>query len=394
MRQFVLVSALLGTLLLSLTSCDSDGLIGSSIIDDPSEIISDTVLIKEVTNRDIPSFSGGRSNMTAGWYNDELFGELKFTAIMQPTINRTNVDTISEQATAVLRFEVNSFYGDQQAPLQLNIVELDRRWRTSSWRIDSIPPVSDRVLGNVTVTGENVVEAEIDANWLQEYRSYYYNTGASRDSLYRNSFFGLALVPENESKLISFSPGSTRLVIDNHLDADTTYAQNMRSWGYSKEHIEPETPYAEDAIPVFNNFKNNYFFSFNIHDEFENIGDISRAELVIFQDTLSMASTLPAGHERPASQVLNIYLLREAQASIAVTGQENFAAPRRASDGSWRFNITSYVRSQIGEESDDRNFYIKVGRDDGTFQPYYIHNHLSDTRRPKILITRINASGI
>lgn len=392
MRHLVLVSALLGVLLLSITSCDSNGLVGSSIVDDPSDVASDTLHISNSALQDIRSFSGGKSNMTAGWYNDALFGELKFTALLQPSINRSNVDTISEQATAMLTFPVSSHYGDLDGTTEFEIVELNRRWRANAWRVDSIPDLSSRVIGSFTATGQDSVETQLDQQWLQEYRSYFYNE-VNRDSTYRDSFYGFAIVPRNVSRFMTIPVQNIRMVIDNHDGSDTTYAQTFRAWGYSKEHIEPDQEYSETSYPVFNNFKNNLVFSFNFQDEYDVSGDISRAELVIYQDTTAMQETLPAGHQRNTTSLMNIYLLREDQTQVAVTGDATFSAARRASDGSWRFNITNYLRGQIGQEPDTRKFYVKIGADNGSFVPYYIHNHLSDTRNPKILITRVSPSG-
>ncbi len=392
MRLSVLAS-LLVIVGIGLISCDGSGIAGSGTIDNPGKVVTDTFLVDQAFLQDIQSFSGGRTYISAGAYNDELFGDFTFTAIMKPSINRSNIEEIESSATASIRLAIDNRYGNTTGAQQFDIVEVDRLWRSRSWRQDSIPSLSNRVLGSFTLTDEEEITVPItDNEWIQEYREIFILEGPRRDSLYANTFHGFAIVPTNAEQVVSFPFNQIQLKVDNNISGvDTVYTQPMARWAYSIDHQPKTIEEDQKSFPVFNNFKNNFVMEIRLEDWLEGTGNISRAELVVFEDTLSSQTTLPDNHVRPRTPGMFIYLLTEAQTEISVTGQETFAAVRRNSDASWRFNITNYARSQLGSFSDQRNFFMKIGRDDGRFFPYYIHNHLSEDRAPKVIITRIIA---
>lgn len=391
---------------LLLISCDEGGIVGSNIIDDPPRVKADTVDIPATEGIPITTFSGNETYYSSGWYNDILFGEQVVTGLINPSLSRQGVDSIGQNAKGYLKLHVDQVYGDQSTAALYDLVEIDRRWRASTWRLDSIPVLSNNIVASFEITDNDSLRIPLDDEWFGRYREHF-NTTDNRDSLYRQSMYGLALVPRNQAKILSFESGKTELIIDHQIppvngsdengengedeeDEDTepgVFRQIMRATGYSVD--RDNLPPSGESTAVFNSFENTLRLRFDVTEEYIGSKNLARAELVLYEDTVAMQN-LPANHIRPKANALHVYLLDESETERAVLKNVNFEMARNESDHSFRLNLTSYINSNLTGSMDERDLHIIVRSNNGRIIPTMIHNETSVDRKPRILITSAN----
>ncbi|MEX0778881.1 MAG: hypothetical protein WD491_08340 [Balneolales bacterium] len=397
-QPHLLFSLALFSLLIAVSSCEDSGIVGSDLVDEPPSINSDTVDIPLTEGIPITAFSGNENYFSAGWYNDNSFGEQQITGMVNPSLSRQGINDIEVDAKGYLKLHIEEVYGDQNATASFDLVEIGRRWRAPAWRHDSIPELTNNVVASFDITDQDSLEIPLSDEWFGRYVESF-NTTAARDSLYRQEMFGLALVPKNQAKIISFGSGNTELIIDNQETSEDDdengeddeepgiYTQFMRATAYSvnREFIPPQG----QNTALYNTFENTLRLSFDATEEFIGSKNVSRAELVLYEDTLALQN-LPAGHTRPEAKALYVYLLDENETERAVLKDPSYEMLREEEDNSFRLNLTSYINSNLAGTMDERDLYVIVRSNDGRIIPTFIQNETSEDRKPRIIITSVN----
>ena len=218
-----------------LTGCESPGTIGGSFTD-PGTQIQDTVFaVNDVETESYTTFSGRLSFFSAGRFNDPLFGNLNATSFIKPALpGLAPRDTLSSsvQMNLRLRVEEDSVYGDTLSTANYDLIEIDQIWRGRAVQLYDELELSQNVVGSFSIDeSTDSVDVPLSSDWVQRYRAYFNTISANRDSLYLYDFHGLALVPQNESKIIPFNPSQVRFVtIDTGSDTSTI---NTSQWAYT-----------------------------------------------------------------------------------------------------------------------------------------------------------------
>lgn len=365
------------------------------MIDDPPAVHSDTLDIPATEELSITAFSGNETYFSAGLYDDPLFGMQEIIGMVNPSLSVQGVDSIGQEASGYLKLYIDQVYGDSNAVAEFDLIEIGRRWRAPAWRQDSIPVLTNNIVASFQVTSNDSILIPLDQEWFNRYGDYFRSTSANRDSLYRQNMYGLALVPKNEAKILSFESGLTQLVIDNHEPPGTDeddpepgiFRQLMRATGFSIN--REEIPEYDGRTAVLNTFENTFRLRFNVTEEFIGSRNISRTELVLYEDTTAMQN-LPAGHNRIKAHELNVYYLDENETERAVLKDSDLVMVRNEDDHSFRVNLTNYVNANLVGTMDERDFYVIVRGNNGRIIPTLLYNETSEERRPRILITRVN----
>ncbi len=382
-----------------IASCDETPIVGGNLSPDDVVVNADTALITNLSVARSPSFSGIRLYSTAGRVVDPVFGEIKATALMRPSISRVEqADTIGENAVAHLSLNIDSQYGSAAAPADFYIVELGRPWRSSSWRYDSIPDfaknpdLSPKVIGQFTLSGTDSISVPLSDEWISRYREIFsMSPGILRDSLYRADMPGLAIIPAGGTdRMFSVEMPRARLLIQSG-NGLGDLSKEFDSWAVSLEMDNPEEKDFGAAKPVFNTMSSMLEIDIDFTEEFLGTVNFSRVELVLYEDTVRMQSGLPADFERPRSETMRIYILEPEQLYYAISGEPRFQVNQRESDRSYRINLTSLVNEQLRIGGDDgRKFYAVIGSNDGRFLPVLLSGSEDHQRKPKLLITSIS----
>ena len=246
--------------------------------------------------------------------------------------------------------------------------------------------VGNFALNDVDTT--NFIDIPLSGSWINDYRSYYNSTSSLRDSTYRYSDFGLAIVPDQGAdQMAFFGMGSSQLMI---FEADTsadTLSQAMVDWGYDLTRGDDTAP--AENITLFSTLENYLAVDFS-----EKINEIEgsnfvRAELVLTEDSLRLSSTLNPGETRTDYPDMRIRLssANDLAYDLAFNSSSSLAS---YSDGKYRFNLTSLFNANIFGSTDVDNLYVYAAPNSGVlgFNTFYGVS-ASRTNAPKLLIYRL-----
>ncbi len=387
-RLFVLL-----LLVVSLTSCDDDGTVGSSFTTDESEVTATTVKIPSTEEVSAPTYSANEDFVSAGFYDDMLFGSQQVTALFQPSLNLENLDSVyNDQATAYLELDVDEIYGDVDASTEFSLYEITRRWRGNSWRPDSVAEMNTvSALGTGSYPGdeEDKLIVPVDPQWVEEYAEYFNNQTVEE---YRENVFGFALVAEDAEKILTFNVDESRFVVNNNTgdEADDGYT-DFRNVAYSLNADRTTDHDSEESSLNFNTFENFMKLDFEISEDFIDADNIARAELVIYKDTDLLDQTIESGHSRNSVDLLDFYLLDEQELDLAIADEPRFQSSYDEDEGAYRVNMTNFIREQLlADEAESRRFYVVAGGQYGKLLNTALFNHNSDDYSPRLLITSVD----
>lgn len=384
------------SILLGISSCENPGSVGTGLTDPEAEVETDTIYIENFNAIQPNSYSGELSFFSAGYYNDPLFGSMEATAYLKPGLPAED-NEMDEDATMLMRilFDEDQVYGNASADQQYSVYEIDEAWRDRAVKIDDeIQIDTDQKVGEFTVGDEDSLDVELSADWVDKYRQY--AEESDTDSLYRYEFHGLALVPDNESKIIPLNSNSTRFVIQNP-QADTFDVRTLE-WGYSLERTNNST-FPQGSVPVYSTYESVINFEeLGVSDFDVPASGFSRAELVIYQNNSEMEQSMqsePSTARRAETSTMHLQLAdsTEIPESIDPGVSDSRATGNYSSNtGAYRFDITNLVERvvQVGQP-EELEFFMTVPND-GVIKPLLIYTSSENVpvdKRPKIIITSL-----
>ncbi|MDG5766947.1 hypothetical protein QA596_05670 [Balneolales bacterium ANBcel1] len=376
-----------------LPGCDDTPVVGDRHSPDDVRIVADTIFIESTAVVSTPSFSGNRPYVTAGHYDDPVFGNIHATALMRPSISRQTGDTIVANARARVRFNIDHHYGVEGESAEFALVEVDRPWRSSSWRYDSIPNLSDRVIARFTVSGSDSVDVPIEnQEWINAYRSIFLQTSATvRDSLYRANMPGLALVASGGAdKLISTEMQNFRFVFE-HPENDTLNLEKIASgWAVSLDTDIGPGQVTDNGVALLNTQRAMLMLDIPFTEDYLGTDMFSRLELVVYEDTLAMQAGTHPNLTRPRSETSRLFFLESDDLDFAITRDPVTQVNRRSEDQSYRFNLTNFATDRLYGSPAERRLYLSYGFNDGRVLPMLFGNTDNPDIRPRIIITRVS----
>jgi len=381
--------------LLIITGCEDPGIVGNSFVGSGAQIASDTVKISDYNTADqIPTYSGNRSYLSAGKFDDPVFGTVTATGLLKPSISTSAIDTLQEDASMYLQLKIDpgNVYGDTTSSTTFDLVEMNQLWRGKSWKMDDPAPVSDNVVVSSTQIGmQDSVVIELPTSYMMKYRDFYYDDSANRDSLYKYNFYGLALVPKDGSnKILAINSSGSHFLFQN--PDDTTYSQEtLNDWAYSVERTNvPSGNNNEDN--VFGDFSQVINFDFPIDKQSMGSQNLSRVELVLYQDEQTLTGTLPANTVRPPVSNAKLYLKTPEELQYSFDGSgASFSTDIDSTDFTYRFNLTNYINAVLfGGASSDTRFIGTIQSNNGIIYSTLLFNNEADKNFPKLLITSVN----
>ncbi len=381
-----------------LYSCEKNGIVGPKLVPSNAIVSIDTIPLSQFEASNIDVFSGNLTNFSAGMYNDKLFGDLTATGLVQPTLLDSGlVDTITPSTKMFLRFRINDVYGDTNSTINFDLVEASRRWRGKSWRLDSIPPVTNHVITSFSVPHTDSLDVVLPQSYVTKYRDIYYTSGGKtvRDSLFNEKMPGFIIVPKSQGKIVSFDGYNSRLIIETGVDTSVT---NPATWAYSLQRAnEPQLP--DSLMQTYSTFervpsaKIEVTSDTTISLDGTSIGtkSLSRVQLVMYEDSTKMQSSLPSGNVRPVVSRMDVYYMEGDQIEFDVLKGPitNGYAYRDSTDGSYRLDLTSNVDDILLGKSNPGRFYFLPQMNDGTIHSLLITTNKAGNRYPKLIVTSV-----
>ncbi len=370
------------------------------------------MLVSEVESVPLASYSGNLGLFSAGHFEDPLFGEVESMGLIKPALAANNEDVqFADSSRMRLKLAINrpTVYGDTLSEARFDLVEINEIWRASAWQLnDEIELSAGAPVASFTVADDDTIEIPLSDEWAQKYGTFYNNADSTRDSSYVRQFYGLAVVPQNASKIVSVNPVDSRFIItglDNSSD-DTepdSLEVGLREAAYSidRTNVSSGTP---DGEKVYNTLEQVLTFDFDFSSENIQPVNVSRVELVIYRDNLSMQESIEqAGPSavRPAAGTLRLHLVEGDELPQSIDPGATIVSPATFddSDNGYHFNMTGLINQRFFDNANsDLMFYLTVGgnnidaarTNDGVIRSTVLYNDQAGANAPKVIVTSTN----
>lgn len=390
LARFFGIIFITGGLFVALSGCESPGPVGNSLAGSETELSVDTLQIGAIDTESLNAYSGQRNFFSLGQFDDPLFGNVKTTAYLRPNLPAaTSSDTMEENAGMKLRllFDTGQAYGDTLQPGTFEIYEIAQRWRGKALRLKDPLSLDDSYqVGSFTLENEDSLDVSLNQEWISKYRTHFVNSSENRDSTYKENFFGLAIIPQDNSKILPLRPGSTRFVIENP-EADT-FDVSSDQWAYNLEREEGIT-YPEDSGPLFSTYEQILNFDIGFQQMDLSVSNISKVELVFYENVSALEA---AETVRPTINNMRLHLVSPSQVPANIDPGNPLAIGSYDEDNrAYRFNITSFAKSALLSPLDpDERFYLVISNN-GVVKStlLYLDGQVQSAKAPQLIITSV-----
>lgn len=369
-------------------SCDQTSNIGGGLIPDRNVVKADTIPIPPLSNQTIDAYTGDLTHLSSGAYNDPFFGPISAESYLIPSLlGRGLVDTLNEDTRATFRMRISSFYGDTLQPARFGVYGVRSYWRPSTFRASTVVNVDAEPFVTFEVTNDSIVTVDLPQTWLNEYKTFVYNTAEVPDSIYIRNYFGLSIRPMESGKIFSAIKDSISITFFNPTDTNLV-AVRASAYSYTRQAL----PITTGGVHISSNQENLPTFKLQVDvDRLAGV-NISRAVIRLDEDELFKQAQLPEGHVRPSSIVVNAYnpqsLLNPDDIIILIPSLTFI----QQDDGSYQANVTNLVRQMLVSRESERTYLLSIQPRSGI-----LHNTMIDQsqlRRPKLLLTIVTREGL
>jgi len=378
------VLVLVGSLL-TLTHCDNPGSVGRSFGPSDPSLKLDTVRVTGMTNTTLKAFSGNLQFVSAGTYTSSVFGTYDATGLLQPILI-SELDILNGDADFSLRLQFTGITGDTNAVSTFEVYEITRRWRATTWTLDSLPRLDASFLTTFTVRAEDSVEVSLPPSFRNKYLGYQRDGERNRDSTYLENVFGFAIRGVDNNKIIAVNVAASGMFITQN---DTTLNNKFvvfRQSANSLVHTPSTMVLPNDVTRVESNFSNVGKLDLVLSESLIGARFPQRVEFVLYEDTLTSVANTPPGHVWMDQLQVPIYLLEDFETNLAIFNTPNIFVTRTR-DGSYRSNLTSFYNSVITQGGQPGDMYFLSHRFNGIIRPRLFFNTTSAQRAPLLITT-------
>jgi hypothetical protein len=288
-----------------------------------------------------------------------------------------------------MKLAIRGTYGDTTSAsiVEYDVYEIVERWRPNEWKPESQPVLSASPIASFNISDEDTVTFNLPEEWVERYLSVYYLSPEQRDTAYAQSIFGFAIVPQNTGKISQINLGNSSMSIAITDTTSRTALIGNRATSYTRSGV---TNIPASSIEIMNDFSNTGNIRVQLDESIVGSKVISRAELVLYEDTEALNSTLGFGEWRHNNNLIRLYQLSDDDKEFYITKDPFTNAVRNAIDGSYRINITNTVSNIVVGGGDELSMYIVSDADNGIIRPNLFVNDPNSPRAPRIIVTRIN----
>jgi len=390
-RSFRNLTPIIGALVITfsvIAGCEDNGIVGSTFLPTNPALTVDTVATLSLETEPLVSYAGNKGFVALGRYDDALFGTYEAVAMLTPSL-LSSPDTLLPDYRYGFVLRPTQTYGDTMSTTVFDVYEIQQRWRAQEWRMDDQPVLGAQPITRFEIGNTDSLFVEMPQEWVNRYLSYYAIDSGLRDSAYVANEFGLAFVPVSGNKISYLSAIDNAFIVERPDTNNVSTTIRQRASNYNL--VEPAQN-VDGGIIINNDFTQVGKFSFYIDEDVVGAKIVSRAELVFYEDTQLLNSTLPVGHTRYADGLVRVFDLDESEKEFYVTKDPITAAVIDSTDGSYRFNITNLVNGSIAEGGRQFTYYMVTDADNGIIRPNMILNSGSGLKSPRIIVTRVEAN--
>lgn len=403
---FILIPILL------LSGCDTSGSVGGDIISDDETTGTIEIDIDDITVLNENTFSGRLPNTSVGYLEDPVYGTIQSVALFKPSISRSELGDISSRDEISLRLIFNPLiYGDENDVSSYEIYEAGEIWRGNQLLYNEEVSVNfGQKIAEFEVGTEDTVSVTLSNAWKLKFSEFFNSEAAERDSIYRNSFPGLAIVPAKTNKQIRFiknlrdDPDDTEELVtsfivknpnadnDEELEEDDsendTVSLSVRDWGASLTRTEQAEN--ENSI-IVHNTENVLRFNLNLPVDTLSTKNIVNAQLLLYKNMTPEKNT--PGISRPVTNQARIHIFSNEPPSIMseiFTTNADIINAIDEDEEMFRLNITQFILNEVFGEADERKLYLTIQSVNGILYSTHFFNSSNPEVKPRIVITTVN----
>lgn len=395
------LSILLFTFMIS--GCEDPGSVGGGFTGTGTDVEIDTFSVSNITTDSFEVYSGGLNFFSAGQFSDPLFGDLTAFSLLKPSLPpATRQDSVADDGRMLLRLQLDkdAIYGDTLSTVDFDLIEIDEIWRSRARKLHDDIKLSQNVIGSFSVAEKDSIEVELASEWVQRYGSYLEAVSANRDSLYRYDFHGLAIVPQNNSKIVPFQSGPSQFLIINPVTDTTndTTLINFSQWAYSLNR-QNESPAPAGSFKSFSTIEKALKFDMDLTSEALGTINIARVELVFHQNDEALQSSIgqaSGSAARPQGLSAALFAAEADDLPAALDrGTPIDIAANEDQNGTYRFDITDFTNGVLQEGVEEKlSFYLVLRANNGVIRSTLFHNNDAPAEmRPKIIVTYTKTSS-
>lgn len=396
-------------------ACSDPSPVGDGLNNDNDEVITQEFDLDEITTTYVNTYSGRLENTSMGYVNDPLYGTLQAIALLKPSISTSEVDSIGEDDVISLKLVFTSeVYGDESSTATYELYEPAELWRGRELRYNqsTIQIDQNSKVGEFQVGSEDSVEVELSPEWVEKYLDVYNAPSAERDSLLRNEFRGLAIVPAETNSRLHFlkhrpdeDEDSEDLILESATsllvtspatdnEDEVVRAFSMRDWGTSFE--KSDEPDNSDKILLYNTGRILKITPPDLNPEDLEGSNIVSAQLLISAD--SSSTTADPSFVRPKAEVLRIHQFINEPTDLGAEifdRSANYGSGRNEDDDAlFNIDITDYVLNNLFGGNEDPILYLSIQGDNGILYNTEIYNQDGpENRKPRLIITYVKSDS-
>ncbi|MCH8524463.1 MAG: hypothetical protein LAT52_07920 [Balneolales bacterium] len=398
MRRLQHLLPIAGALLISfsiLTACEESGIVGSSFVSTDPGLVIDTVLIAPIDTEPLVTFSGSKTLVAAGSFNDPLFGPLTATALLNPDLY-TGTVTVDPGAQFTLVLIRDQITGDTTEVSTYELYEITRRWRANEWKADSVAQKALSTSRVFNTAAEDTIRIPLPLAWANNYRRILALEPADRLDVYRDEVFGFAIVHSSGNRVEYFNSNTSFLEIQNpqqqgdeNPPAPIAVSMFQRATSYS---VDLPVPAAEDnRVLVMNDFSKTGRITIQLSPDDYPINNISRAEVVLHEDFEQLQTSLRVNERRYSTGQIRIFELSEDEKAFYIT-KSPLTTIQRDLEGRYRIALTSFINNAVRDGREEITLYFTSDQDNGIIRPNMFINAGDPERAPKLIITTLTPS--
>lgn len=381
---------------LIIIACTEVGVVGEEFLPTDVSVRVDTLYIEDAQDIQIPTFSTSTIYLSAGSYQDALFGDYQVESYFLPRLGYAGIDTLDiDSVSMTLRLAVNRslFYGDTTETIDFGLYYITEGWRAGNMTHNRVLETENEPFVQFTYSGERSITLELPRDYIQNFIKYETLGDSVQFDTYINEFPGVALKPIGEANLIvPFYEDSLRFtVLESPTDSIPSRTNGAFRAAYSA--VESNTPAIPSNVsPLRFNWTNTYAFSF--FTRLNELGqfNLSAAFLQIDRANELLQSTLPRNHVRPQVTTLRTFIKRKTEIPFSFQGESpNFNINYIDTTEFYLYNM-----AQINEWKNNFNidtslrFYVVPNTEIGILYNTAIFNENNETaNRPRVVLTRV-----
>jgi hypothetical protein len=287
-------------------------------------------------------------------------------------------------------------YGDTLSESQFTVHEVTSKWRGNSLRIDDDIQYGNQI-GSFSIGDDREILIDLDDQWVDTYKDYYFSDNPSIDSLYISEFQGLAIVSDQNNAKISFpSALGINFMIINRPAADNpdTVFIGRNDHGFTLTRTGATN--SPTTFPLHSTLEgmSNISFPDSILKADYASSNIVKAEMIFYEAREELAAGLPPNHHRLSVPSVRLHPITDFQPEY----EYQFTPPfipllnyGKNTDGAFfTVQVRATVNNIIFGGREVEELALGIGSASGVLRSTLVYGVTApEDLRPKLIITSL-----